>query len=245
MSSKIFTWRSNQIKIVYGDDSPLEWLSIKQYERYARLTEKIKYPCGFDEHGNCLGKKKMKTTTLSYRMKCCYLCYHMFGHHRVIHKKNIPMYMDLIKENVGFWRYNGCALPRYARSPTCLGFVCYAFSDYQKPRILEFFSRDVRNDVIHGHMCYTMINGETFKRSARYFKRNKKFTHLYKDQVPPGVVSMEFEYYLKQGCRQIVEVCNYCKNYEKYHYRCGVRDEEERMGKSVADQAGVLEHHPA
>jgi hypothetical protein len=226
---KEFQYKHKRIKVVDGDKSPLAWLTIRQYERFARLTGKIKFPCDFDAHNHCARTRKIITMYRNHKvnlkeiMACCDGCCYSWGYHERIHEKNFNTYTSLFKENVGFWRYDGCSLPRELRSPTCLRHTCH-FLSFVKPVFMGVFDLDIKIRHIKGDMCYKMVGGGIERVPARYCRYSGKFKYEFNPVLSANSFDCYFEYYMG-NCRNTLGVCD-CKKYKIYHNNCEVKGGE-------------------
>ena len=102
-------------------NKPLPWSWFKQL---ADHTEKIIFPCDFDERGAC---REHRHSEFNEVKCCCGGCSLSFGYFRVLPNNSYiaPRLLRKFDEKKGFWRKGkGCILPRHLRSHTCLGHVC-------------------------------------------------------------------------------------------------------------------------
>ena len=84
-----------------------------------KLTSLIDYDCQFDKKGVCKHNKGS-----NYIMCCCSGCKGSIGYLLVIPYEDIKIYAAKFDEETGFWRKDGCSLPRELRSGVCLGHHC-------------------------------------------------------------------------------------------------------------------------
>lgn len=108
---------SNYNRIIFGETYAN--FDIEQHKNLKSLTSLINYDCQFDEKGLCKQNKGTKNI-----MCCCGGCRSSIGFLRELFYKDIPLYAELFDEDTGFWRKDGCALPRDLRSPLCLRYNC-------------------------------------------------------------------------------------------------------------------------
>jgi hypothetical protein len=84
-----------------------------------KLTSLMDYDCRFNKKGVCKHNKGSNNI-----MCCCGGCKGSIGYLLVIPYEDIKIYAEKFDEETGFWRTDGCSLPREFRSGVCLGHHC-------------------------------------------------------------------------------------------------------------------------
>jgi hypothetical protein len=83
------------------------------------LTSLMDYDCRFTKKGVCKHHKGS-----NYAMCCCGGCKGALGYLKTISYKDVNTYAEKFDEKTGFWRTDGCSLPRELRSGICLRHNC-------------------------------------------------------------------------------------------------------------------------
>jgi hypothetical protein len=93
--------------------------AVKDIKDFKQLTALIDYDCRFDKKGVCKQNKGSNNI-----MCCCGGCKYTMGYLKTISYFDLPTYTKLFNNETGFWRNDGCSLPRELRSVICLGHNC-------------------------------------------------------------------------------------------------------------------------
>lgn len=107
-------------------------LSIEYTYKFKELTSLIDYNCNF-YNGVCEKSRKIRknlerypeSSYVSTNMCCCEGCHANFGYISYVNDFRTLKYLYTLYDiHTGFWRENGCILPRKLRSVTCLMHRC-------------------------------------------------------------------------------------------------------------------------
>jgi hypothetical protein len=106
------------------------------------LTSLIDYNCQFKE-GIC-DRKRTSSVKESDKMCCCAGCYDYLGFLKTITFDDLSVYTELFDESTGYWRKDGCSLPRELRSEVCLIFNCSSKITDAEKDLLNLISNTVK-----------------------------------------------------------------------------------------------------
>jgi hypothetical protein len=111
--------------------------NIAWFKKFKKLTSLINYKCNF-KNGTC--KRGYSN------MCCCEACSRAVGYLYTILYSDIQTYAKLYNTKTGFWRTDGCVLPRELRSYTCLGFNCGNVTEHERELINIIYAPDTYID---------------------------------------------------------------------------------------------------
>jgi hypothetical protein len=100
---------------IYGDRKIVTLPNLSIRKSFKSLTSLIDYNCQFT-NDKCRGDRG--------DICCCGGCFRITGFLKNISYNDTFTYAELFDEKRGFWRKDGCALPRELRSATCLIYHC-------------------------------------------------------------------------------------------------------------------------
>jgi hypothetical protein len=167
-----------------------DYLTWNDYGDLAELTGLIDFGCNFDRWGckkhrfspkqkkdyteSLMSKKSTKSSEFDV-MCCCCGCWSSIGHTRIFPNdmKAIKIIANRFKDKVGFWRPDGCALPRKYRPPICLAYRCSS----------EVFPPAGRLVLKYLHMSKTQVIRHYSKRTGKKVQFFCDVTHLLKREI--------------------------------------------------------------
>jgi hypothetical protein len=133
-----------ELQLSYYDDKPYMFNGLHKWDAFQRefkeltrlkeLTGLIDFKCEFKDGMCALYRHETSSyfTLQEQRMCCCISCYGSSGY---LHNEVVPVRLKRRYESYwtptqGFWgRKEGCKLPRWMRSITCVQYNCH--SDYK------------------------------------------------------------------------------------------------------------------
>lgn len=100
----------------------------------AEFAGTVDFGCGFDCNGKCASTREERGSdwTNETERACCKSCAGEVGYLRRLPREAIATVRALFDSDTGFWRPNGCILPRKWRSYTCLRYRCHCAEENDK-----------------------------------------------------------------------------------------------------------------
>lgn len=118
-------------KVIEIPDTWDAWSNVELLNNIEVLKEQVQlfvnFKCGFNEKG-CKRFQVTEGCSEGIRMKmkmcCCGECAVAGGYLDMVRESDVQKYLELWNEKTGYWRPDGCVLPRKMRSIICTYYYC-------------------------------------------------------------------------------------------------------------------------